>query len=51
MKDELIKILNFKLKHITDNIEELNIINELEKIADVTIALTLDDSDNNMFYL
>lgn len=31
--------------------QELNIIKELEKVADVTIALTLDDSDNNMFLL
>ena len=31
--------------------KELNIINELEKVSDVTIALTLDDSDNNMFLL
>ena len=31
--------------------QELNIINELEKVSDVTIALTLDDSDNNMFLL
>lgn len=31
--------------------QELNIIKELEKMADVTIALTLDDSDNNMFLL
>lgn len=31
--------------------QELNIINELEKVADVTVALTLDDTDNNMFLL
>ena len=31
--------------------QELNIINELEKVADVTVSLTLDDSDNNMFLL
>lgn len=31
--------------------QELNIINELEKVADVSILLTLDDTDNNMFLL
>lgn len=37
MKDDLIKILNFKLKHITENIDELNTING--KIDDVNANL------------